>query len=84
MTDRDTNAGDRYGDIRDDERAVLENDTRSDVKPNTKSEARGDARSAIGNNARGTDSHPTGPEGNDGQRSRDDDRRPDELRISRR
>ena len=37
-----------------------------------KSEARGDAREAIGNTAPGTDANPTGPEGNDNQRGRDD------------
>lgn len=43
---------------------------RSDVRPDTKSEARGDAREQVGNNARGTDASPTGPEGNDNQRLR--------------
>ncbi len=45
-------------------------------KPDTKNEARGDAREAVGNNARGTDAHPTGPDGNDGQKQRP---RPDEF-----
>jgi hypothetical protein len=38
--------------------------------PDTRSEARGRAREAIGNNARDTDAHPTGPEGNDRNRNR--------------
>jgi hypothetical protein len=49
---------------------------RSDVRPDTKSEARGDARETVGNNARGTDAHPVGPEWNDGQKGRP---RPDEF-----
>ena len=49
----------------DDVRDPLEGDERSGVRPDSKSEARGDARQAVGNNARGTDSEPTGPEGND-------------------
>lgn len=49
----------------DDERDPTPPDQRSDTKPDTKFEARGDARENIGNNVRGTDAHPTGPEGND-------------------
>ena len=45
---------------------------RSDTKPDTKTEARGDARETVGRNARGTDVNPTGPEGNDRTRQRDD------------
>jgi hypothetical protein len=36
-----------------------------DTKSDSRSEARGDARESVGDNARGTDAHPTGPEGND-------------------
>jgi len=43
---------------------------RSGTEPDTKSEARGDARETVGNTARGTDSDPTGPEGNDNTRKR--------------
>jgi hypothetical protein len=49
----------------DDERDPTPSDQRSDAKPDTKFESRGDARENIGNNARGTDASPTGPEGND-------------------
>jgi hypothetical protein len=49
----------------DDVRAPLEGDRRTGGNPDTKSEARGDARENVGNTARGTDAHPTGPEGND-------------------
>jgi hypothetical protein len=38
---------------------------RNETNPDTKTEARGDARENVGNNARGTDTDPTGPEGND-------------------
>ena len=38
--------------------------------PDTRNEARGDARETVGNNARGTDANPTGPEGNDRTRNR--------------
>ena len=62
MTQRD-----RYRD--NDDLRGIERD-RSDVRPDTKSEARGDAREQVGNNARGTDANPTGPEGNDNQRLR--------------
>ena len=59
MTDRD-----RYRDD-DDMRAPLAGGERSGVDPDSKHEARGDARETVGNNARGTDASPTGPEGND-------------------
>lgn len=49
----------------DDERDPIPPARRSDTKPDTRFEARGDARENIGNNARGTDANPTGPEGND-------------------
>ena len=67
MTDRD-----RYRD-NDDMRAPLRD--RSGTDPDSKSEARGDARENVGNTARGTDTDPTGPEGNDRSqygRERDD------------
>jgi hypothetical protein len=56
----------------DDQRDPLRAEERSGTRPDTKNEARGDAREARGNNARGTDADPTGPEGNDRQRSRED------------
>ena len=68
MADRD-----KYRD-NDDMRGIYK--SRNESKPDTKDEARGDAREAVGNNARGTDAHPTGPEGNDRQKGKD---RPDEL-----
>jgi len=64
MTNRD-----KYRDD-DDMRAPLGSDERSGTAPDTRSEARGDAREAVGNNARGTDTNPTGPEGSDGTRNR--------------
>jgi hypothetical protein len=57
MTDRD-----KYRD-NDDMRDMVHD--RSGTDPDTRSEARGDARETVGNNARGTDANPTGPEGND-------------------
>ena len=45
-------------------------DDRLGTKPDTKTEARGDARENAGNNARGTDARPTGPEGNDRTRQK--------------
>lgn len=45
---------------------------RSDNRPDTRSEARGTARENVGNTAGGTDADPSGPEGNDRTRSRDD------------
>ena len=62
---------DRYRD-NDDERGVLSGGDRAEVHPDTKSEARGSARENVGNNARGTDAHPTGPSGNDKTKSRSD------------
>ena len=67
---------DKYRD-NDDERGILQGDQREGVKSDTKSEARGDAREDVGNTAHGTDAHPTGPEGNDKTRHRDDT--PDEF-----
>jgi len=64
MTDRD-----KYRDD-DDMRAPLRDDDRSGSAPDTRNEARGDARETVGNNARGTDANPTGPEGNDRTRNR--------------
>jgi hypothetical protein len=62
VTDRD-----KYRD-NDDVRDPLQD--RAGTDPDTKSEARGDAREAVGNTARDTDAHPTGPEGNDRTRNR--------------
>jgi hypothetical protein len=60
---------DRYRD-NDDQREPLEGDERSGVKPDSKAEALGNARESVGNNARGTDAEPYGPEGNDKTRNR--------------
>ena len=60
---------DRYRD-NDDVREPLEGEDRAGTNPDTRSEARGDARETVGNNARGTDADPTGPEGNDRTRNR--------------
>ena len=49
----------------DDVREPTPSNQRSDTKPDSRFEARGDARENIGNNVRGTDANPTGPEGND-------------------
>jgi len=51
-------------------RAPLGSDDHSGTTPDTRNEARGDARETVGNNARGTDANPTGPEGNDRTRNR--------------
>ena len=51
----------------DDVRDPLPADERVESRPDPKSEARGDARENIGNTARGTAAHSTGPEGNDRQ-----------------
>lgn len=67
----DGRARDKYRD-NDDVRDPTPPGDRSDTKPDTKSEARGDARETVGRNARGTDANPTGPEGNDRTRKRDD------------
>ena len=64
MTNRD-----KYRDD-DDMRAPLGRDERSGTAPDTRNEARGVARETVGNNARGTDANPTGPEGNDRTRNR--------------
>ena len=65
----------RYPSSNSDARDPLPSAGGSGTKPDTKSEARGDTRKAIGNTARDTDADPTGPEGNDNQRGRDDDDR---------
>lgn len=62
---------DKYRDG-DDGRDPTPPDHRNDTKPDTKSEARGPARENAGRTARGTDIAPTGPEGNDRMRNRDD------------
>ncbi len=67
---------DRYRD-NDDERAPLAGGDRNEVHPDSRAEARGSARENVGNTARGTDAHPTGPSGNDRQKSRSD--LPDEF-----
>lgn len=54
----------------DDARAPIPREGRNDVKSDSRSEARGDARENVGNTARGTSAHPTGPEGNDRTRGR--------------
>jgi hypothetical protein len=58
---------DKYRD-NDDQRGYVQD--RGETKPDTKGEARGDARETVGNNARGTDANPIGPEGNDNTRLR--------------
>ena len=72
-TDNSTPSGsgnrDRFRD-NDDQRNQLSGDERWDVKPDSKGEARGSARQQAGNNARGTDASPVGPEGNDRTRRR--------------
>ena len=55
---------DKYRD-NDDVRNPTAPDDRNEVRPDTRDEARGDARDNAGRNARGTDTAPTGPEGND-------------------
>jgi hypothetical protein len=55
---------DKYRD-NDDMRDPLAPQDRNESRPDTKSEARGDARESAGNHSRGTDTNPTGPEGND-------------------
>jgi hypothetical protein len=49
----------------DDQRAPLKGNDRSGTKPDSKGEALGDARENVGNTARGTDTSPTSPVGND-------------------
>jgi hypothetical protein len=63
-TDDGRGSRDKYRD-NDDVRDPLAPDERNEPKPDTKSEARGDAREDVGNTSRGTDTNPTGPEGND-------------------
>jgi hypothetical protein len=60
---------DRYRD-NDDVRHPLEGDAKTGGSADTRSEARGGARETVGNNARGTDADPIGPEGNDKQKHR--------------
>lgn len=72
----DAESRDKYRD-NDDARGYVEGDDRNTPHADSKSEARGDARENVGNNARGTDAHPTGPGGNDKQKSRGD--LPDEF-----
>jgi hypothetical protein len=67
--DNQSTGRDRYRD-NDDVRNPLEGDARTGAQPDTRSEARGDARENVGNTARGTDTDPTGPEGNDKQKGR--------------
>jgi len=62
---------DRYRD-NDDVRQIDDAGTRNDVKSDSRNEARGDTRENVGKHARGTDSQPAGPSGNDRQRSRSD------------
>jgi hypothetical protein len=62
---------DKYRDG-DDVRDPTPPNQRSDTKPDSKSEARGPARTNVGRTARGTAAAPTGPEGNDRMRNRDD------------
>jgi hypothetical protein len=75
-SERNTSDSDRdkYRD-NDDVRDPSGPDGRDDVRSDSRAEARGDARENVGNNARGTDTAPTGPEGNDRTRHRGD--RPD-------
>ena len=72
---------DKYRD-NDDVREPLSPEDRNEPRPDTKSEARGDARENVGNNSRGTDANPTGPEGNDRTRrpNRDNDEFSDDLK----
>jgi hypothetical protein len=60
---------DKYRD-NDDMRDPLFGRERMGSKPDSRGEARGDARETVGNNARGTDTDPVGPEGNDKTRQR--------------
>jgi hypothetical protein len=62
---------DKYRDG-DDVRDPIPADQRNEPDPDTKSEARGPARDNIGRTARGTAANPTGPEGNDRTKRRDD------------
>jgi hypothetical protein len=75
MANRDGNTSgsdrEKYRD-NDDARDPLGPDGRNGVKSDSRAEARGDARENVGNHARGTDTNPTGPEGNDRSRNRSD------------
>ena len=64
MSDRD-----KYRD-NDDVRDPIRD--RAGTSPDSKTEARGDARENVGNHSRGTDTRPTGPEGNDRTEHRPD------------
>jgi hypothetical protein len=64
---------DKYRD-NDDVRRPLEDGDRTGGSADTKSEARGDARENIGNHSRGTAASPTGPEGNDKVRNKENAR----------
>jgi hypothetical protein len=55
---------DKYRD-NDDQRDYLSGNDRTETDPDSRSEARGDARETVGDNSRGTDADPYGPEGND-------------------
>ena len=68
----DDRSRDKYRDG-DDVRDPTPADQRTDTKSDSKSEARGPARENVGRTARGTAANPTGPEGNDRTRNRDDD-----------
>ena len=62
---------DKYRDG-DDVRDPTPSDQRVEPDPDSKSEARGPARENVGRNARGTAANPTGPEGNDRTKRRDE------------
>ena len=68
MSDRE-----KYRD-NDDARDVLEGNERTGGSAGTKSEARGDARENIGNHSRNTAANPTGPDGNDNVRHKENAR----------
>ena len=61
---RDAESRSPYRD-NDDMRDPLAGNERTGVKPDSRAEARGSARESVGNNTRGTDASPTGPEDND-------------------
>jgi hypothetical protein len=64
---------DKYRD-NDDVREPLEGDERTGGSSDSKGEARGDARDNVGNHSRNTAANPSGAEGNDNTRNRDDGR----------
>jgi hypothetical protein len=64
---------DKYRD-NDDVRQPLEGGARTGGSADTNSEARGDARENVGNHSRGTAANPTGPEGNDKFRNKENAR----------